>query len=147
MMAYLLPGYRHRLGNALIRFVLRAVFWLAVVGVFLPPHSGPSATDPAKVRQTFSAASDALSDMGLICRKQGEACIAPSHTLTVLGQTAQAGAKTVYDLLAKHLGGLTTSNSEPTPPSPGRSTLSPVDRQVPWRASPTYKAPDPKPAA
>ena len=137
----------------MIRFVLRAVFWLAVVGLFLPPHSGPnaayqaSATDQAKVRQTFSAASDALSDMGLICRKQGEACIAPSHTLTVLGQTAQAGAKTVYDLLAKHLGGLSTTNSEPTPPTRGRSTLSPVDRQVPWRASPTYKAPDPKPAA
>lgn len=127
-----------------MRFVLRAVFWLAVVGLFMPPHSGPGATDQAKVRQTFSAATGALSDMGLFCRERSDACIAPSHTLASLGQTAQAGAKTIYDLLAKHFGGLATSNSEPTPAAGRWGTLSPSDRQVPWRASPTHKAGDPR---
>src|SRR5215470_11833022 len=86
-------------------FLLRMIFWLAVVLVLLP--TGGSQTAPksqVSAGEAFSAAGGAVTDFEHFCERQQQACVVGSRTAVTLGQRAQAGSKMLYEFLSQRLG-------------------------------------------
>jgi hypothetical protein len=85
-------------------FLLRIVFWLAVVCVLLP---GGGKTDaPAAnidATQALTLAGAAMSDMRGFCERQPEACVTGGRVAVAIGQKAEAGARTIYDFVTTKL--------------------------------------------
>lgn len=105
-----------------MRFLLRTMFWLGVVLVLLPSNgSQPSPKSQISASEAFSAAEGVLSDIQHFCERQKEACVVGSRTAVTIGQRAQAGAKTLYELLsarfvAKEPKSIRNAASVPLPP-------------------------------
>ena len=117
-----------------MRFLIRAAFWLFVVGLWLPAHSGPNAGPDVRAGEALSAASAAVSDMGQFCSRRPSACGVESEALAGFAQKLQAGAERLYDLLRGQL-----ARRDAHPASQGRETLLPMDLRAPWRVSPARK--------
>jgi len=138
-------------------FLLRMAFWLGIVLVLLP--SGGSQRGPATgdvgASDAISAASDTVHDIKGFCSREPNACTVGSELATTIAYRAQAGAKMLYELLTEAM-----APQEPAslPGHPGRpnltkatlqaasqNTLTPADRDPPWRGAPLGKMT--KPAA
>ncbi len=121
-------------------FLLRMVFWLAVVCVLLP--SGVKTTSPdanIDATQAVTLASAAVSDARGFCDRQPDACAVGGKVAVALGHKAEAGARTIYEFI-------TTKLSESSAPAdktaakavpvagPGQGTLTATDLQPVWQA-------------
>jgi hypothetical protein len=83
-------------------FLLRMVFWLGVVCVLLPSGGSKPASPEAQINatQAVTLASAAVSDMRGFCDRQPDACKAGSKVAVAIGHKAEAGARTLYQLVA-----------------------------------------------
>ncbi len=117
-------------------FLLRVAFWLSIVVLLLP--AGPK-TDPkgpeVSTFEAIGAAQAALKDARGFCQREPEACVIGSQALQVFGQKAQNGARMLYQMLSSNPSETITKDG-PTgsTPRPGRDTLNPQDREMPWLA-------------
>lgn len=85
-------------------FLLRMAFWLTVVCALLP--GGGKSTSPenaidAKEAVTFASA--AVSDMRGFCGRQPEACTAGGKVAVAIGHKAEAGARSIYEMVTTKL--------------------------------------------
>jgi hypothetical protein len=129
-----------------MRFLVRIIFWLGVVLVFLPSgreHLQSSALMSAT--EAISAAKATVSDARGFCDRQPDACAIGSQAAVSVGHRAQAGAKKLYEYLQEHLAQdeAGASRGADKPPRalarPQADTLTPADRAVPWRSLRTRK--------
>jgi len=83
-------------------FLLRMVFWLGVVCVLLPSGGSKPASPEAQINatQAVTLANAAVSDMRGFCDRQPDACKAGSNVVVAIGHKAEAGARTLYQLVA-----------------------------------------------
>jgi len=83
-------------------FLLRMAFWLGVVCVLLPSGGSKPASPEAQINatQAVTLASAAVSDMRGFCDRQPDACKAGSNVAVAIGHKAEAGARTLYQLVA-----------------------------------------------
>jgi len=121
-------------------FLLRVAFWLGVVCVLLP--SGTKSTSPdanIDAKHAVTLASAAVSDVRGFCDRQPDACVAGGKVAVALGHKAEAGARTLYEIITTKL------NEKPAPAekaagkatptaAPGHGTLNPADMQPAWHA-------------
>jgi hypothetical protein len=124
-------------------FLLRMAFWLGVVCVLLP--SGSKTTSPEAqidASEAVTLASTAVSDVRGFCERHPDACVTGSKVAVALGHKAEAGARTLYDLVTK-------LREKSKPGSEG--TLTPADMAPSWHAPvplpPRREARDGRPAA
>ncbi len=121
-------------------FLLRVAFWLGVVCVLLP--SGTKSTLPdadIDANQAVTLASAAVSDMRGFCDRQPDACVAGGKVAVALGHKAEAGARTLYEIISaklkeKSASAEKTGAKATSAAVPGQGTLTPADMQPPWRA-------------
>jgi len=138
-------------------FLLRMAFWLGIVLILLPgggPQRGAAAGDVGAA-DAVSAASDTVHDIKGFCSREPNACTVGSELATTIAYRAQAGARMLYELLTEALapqqaGSLPGHSGKPDltkavlqPAS--QNTLTPTDRDPPWRGPPLGKMA--KPAA
>ena len=82
--------------------LLRLVFWLGVVCVLLPSGGPKPASPDAQINatQAVTLASAAVTDMRGFCDRHPDACKAGSNVVVAIGHKAEAGARTLYQLVA-----------------------------------------------
>jgi hypothetical protein len=111
-------------------------FWLCVVCVLLP--GGNTSTSPdARIDAAEAAtlASAAVSDVRGFCERHPDACVTGGKVAVALGHKAEAGARTLYDLVMK-LREKSASPEKGDKPvaATGQGTLTPTDMAPAWRA-------------
>jgi hypothetical protein len=115
-------------------FLLRMAFWLGVVCVLLPSGGSKPASPEAQINatQAVTLASAAVSDMRGFCDRQPDACKAGSNVAVAIGHKAEAGARTLYQLVATKVreasAAKKTATQQPAGRSNGGPPLSPRDR-------------------
>jgi hypothetical protein len=117
-------------------FLLRMAFWLGVVCVLLP-SGRDNATEPqVDAASAVSAASAAVSDMRSFCDRQPQACVVGGKVAVAIGQKAEAGARTLYEIVSSRLTEKDAPNTNVRKPiavsAPG--TLTPADLAPNWHA-------------
>lgn len=119
-------------------FLLRMTFWLGLVCVLLPSGRGDAPSARIDAASAVSAAGAAVSDMRGFCDRQPEACVVGGQVAVAIGHKAEAGARTIYEMistkLAEKSGGPQSSVSVSE-----RGTLTATD------TAPAYRAPVPLP--
>jgi hypothetical protein len=132
-------------------FLLRMAFWLCVVCVLL--SSGGKSTSPdAQINAAEAAtlASAAVSDMRGFCERQPDACVTGSKVAVALGHKAEAGARTLFELITR-LREKSTSDGKGGAKPGSEGTLTPADVVPTWHAPvplpPRREARDGRPAA
>jgi len=111
-------------------FLLRMAFWLGVVCVLLPSGEKTSATPQIDTASAVTAAGAAVSDMRGFCDRQPRACVVGGKVATAIGQRAEAGARTLYEIISTKL----TEKSEPAKPMQSPGTLTESDLSTTWHA-------------
>src|SRR6202795_1107628 len=122
-------------------FLLRMAFWLGLVLVLLPREKTPDSDKLPQIgaSEAVSAATAAVSDMSQFCKRQPAACEVGGQAATVLGQSAQDGARKPFRIItAKHTPDHTGSidgleDTEASLADTPRDTLTPNDLQAEWR--------------
>jgi hypothetical protein len=110
-------------------FLLRVVFWLGVVCVLLPSGEKAPATPHIDTASAVTAAGAAVSDMRGFCDRQPQACVIGGKVATAIGQRAEAGARTLYELISTKL----NEKSETKPIQTSASgTLTESDLSAVW---------------
>jgi hypothetical protein len=84
-------------------FLLRMTFWLALVCVLLPGGGDNKALSQIDPARAVSAAGAAMSDMRGFCDRQPEACVVGGKVAVALGHKAEAGARTLFDIVSAQL--------------------------------------------
>ncbi|MGE5774346.1 MAG: DUF5330 domain-containing protein [Hyphomicrobiales bacterium] len=115
-------------------FLLRMAFWLAVVCVLLP--SGTNSTFPnaqIDTSEAVSLAGAAVSDMRGFCERQPDACITGGKVAVALGHKAEAGARTLYELITKIREKAVSGEKADNKPA-SQGTLTPSDMSPVWHA-------------
>ena len=85
-------------------FLLRMAFWLSVVCVLLPSGTKSTSADAnIDAKQAVTLASAAVSDVRGFCDRQPDACVAGGKVAVALGHKAEAGARTLYEIIATKL--------------------------------------------
>jgi len=140
-----------------IRFLLRAGFWLTIVVLFLPADPAQREGSRAQVgtMEALGVAQAALEDAARFCARRPEACETGAQAFQTFGQKAQHGAKMLYEFLSDKFGNdhTASTNSEPrlrkSFEHPGRDTLTPADVVPRWNGPEPKQAPLPprRPAA
>ena len=118
-------------------FLLRMAFWLCVVCVLLPSGNTPTSPDAQiDASQAVTLASAAVSDVRGFCERHPDACVTGGKVAVALGHKAEAGARTLYELITKLREKSTSSEkAESKPASSGaQGTLTPADMAPTWRA-------------
>jgi hypothetical protein len=84
-----------------MRFLLRITFWLGLVLVLLPRDKTPESDKLPQIgaADAVQAATAAVSDMTLFCKRQPAACEVGGQAATIIGQRAQDGAKKIYQII------------------------------------------------
>ena len=126
-------------------FLLRIVFWVGLVVVLLPRDKTPESDKLPQVgaSEAVSAATAAVSDMSQFCKRQPAACEVGGQAATVIGQSAQAGARQLYQIITDkrspdHTGSIgSVENADASLMAAPRDTLTPDDMQVEWQAPPS----------
>ena len=108
-------------------FLLRMAFWLGVVCVLLPGGNAKSPDAQFDTVDAVSAAGAAVSDMRSFCDRQPDACVTGSKVAVAIGHKAEAGARTIYDLISAKLG----EKDAPTSHAK-QGTLTPADLAPAW---------------
>jgi hypothetical protein len=106
-------------------FLLRMAFWLGVVCVLLPSGGSKPAAPEAQINATQAAtlASAAVSDMRGFCDRQPDACKVGGKVAVAIGHKAEAGARTLYQLIV-------TKVSEKSTPAQKTATQKPTAKIV-----------------
>jgi Family of unknown function (DUF5330) len=131
-------------GKRVMRFLLKAAFWLTIVVLLLPASEKPAPRLGAA--EAVSAASAAVSDVRGFCARQPDACAIGSQAAVTFGHKAQAGAKMLYEFLGDRLGPSETGSVAAKPTSaaapaagattrPSQHTLNPADLVPAWRGA------------
>jgi Family of unknown function (DUF5330) len=130
-------------------FLLRMAFWLGVVCVLLPSGGSKQASPDARIdaTQAVTLASAAVSDMRGFCDRQPDACKVGGKVAVAIGHKAEAGARTLYELVTTKIAQKATpsqktaardkdGHSNGGPPLPARShgTLTQADLTPAWHA-------------
>ena len=123
-------------------FLLRMAFWLGVVCVLVPGTNAVNPDANIDAGQALTVASAAMSDARGFCERQPHACVAGGQVATALGHKAEAGARTLYQLISTKL--TEKQNGKPVAQTipvsaPGHGTLTASDMQ------PAYHQPVPLP--
>lgn len=83
-------------------FLLRMAFWLGVVCVLLPSGTKSTSTDAQiGASEAVTIASAAVTDVRGFCERQPDACVTGGKVAVALGHKAEAGARTLYEFIAK----------------------------------------------
>jgi hypothetical protein len=128
-------------------FLVRMTFWLAIVCMLLP-GSGKTASDAKfDTASAVTAASAAVSDMANFCDRQPDACVVGGQVAVALGQKAEAGARTLYQIIStkltekpsdktaeKSAAPITTGQIRPVMTRGNHGTLTPADLAPSWHA-------------
>jgi Family of unknown function (DUF5330) len=82
-------------------FLLRMAFWLGVVCVLLPSGGTKPAAPEARINatQAVTLASAAVTDVRGFCDRQPDACKVGGKVAVAIGHKAEAGARTLYELV------------------------------------------------
>jgi hypothetical protein len=117
-------------------FLLRMAFWLCVVCVLLPSGTKSTSSEAQiDATQAVTLASAAVSDMRGFCERQPDACVTGGKVAVALGHKAEAGARTLYDFVAKlreKSAPNEKANAKPSGPDAGQGTLTPTDMAPGW---------------
>src|SRR6478672_12515287 len=100
-------------------FLLRMAFWIGVVCVLLPGGEKAPAAPQIDSATAVTAAGAAVSDMRGFCDRQPQACVVGGKVATAIGQRAEAGARTLYEIISTKL----NEKSEPAKPVHPSGTL------------------------
>jgi hypothetical protein len=124
-------------------FVLRIMFWLAVVCILLPSSGDKTANNTSETPsidtiQAVSAAGATYSDMRGFCERQAAACAIGGQVASVLGHRAQEGAKTIVEFISQQMSDTSGKQATPKP----QNTLTSVDVAPAW-TGPTAQVPLP----
>jgi uncharacterized protein DUF5330 len=111
-------------------FLLRMAFWLGVVCVLLPGNTAPQAQ--IDTAGAVSAAGAAVSDMRGFCDRQPQACVVGGKVAVAIGHKAEAGARTLYEMVAARL--TDSDKTDPRKPAAAPGTLTPADLATGWHA-------------
>ncbi|MBV9556084.1 MAG: DUF5330 domain-containing protein [Pseudolabrys sp.] len=112
-------------------FLLRMTFWLGLVCVLLPGNATPSHSE-VDTAGAVSAATAAVSDMAGFCGRQPDACVVGGKVAVAIGQKAEAGARTIYEMISAKVA--EKSGADKPSPAGARGTLSPTDLAPAWHA-------------
>jgi hypothetical protein len=117
-------------------FLLRMTFWLCVVCVLVPGHSDKSAQPQIDTASAISAAGAAMVDMRGFCERQPDACVVGGKVAVALGQKAEAGARTLFDIVSTQLKGQDgkPANDAKVIQTSAPGTLTPADLAPNWHA-------------
>jgi hypothetical protein len=119
-------------------FLLRMAFWIGLVCILVP--SANKDGSPIDAGQALTVASAAMSDARGFCERQPQACVAGGQVASALGQKAEAGARTLFQLISEKLTEKTGDKPAAQPVSAtGHGTLTSTDLQ------PAYHEPVPLP--
>lgn len=119
-------------------FLLRMAFWIGLVCVLVP--SSNSGNSPIDAGKALTVASAAVSDARGFCERQPQACVAGGQVASALGQKAEAGARTLFQLISEKLTEKPADKPAALPVSAaGHGTLTANDLQ------PAYHQPVPLP--
>jgi hypothetical protein len=131
-------------------FLLRMAFWLGVVCLLLPSGGAKTASPEAQISatQAVTLASAAVADISGFCERQPDACKVGGKVAAAIGHKAEAGARTLYDLVATKIAERSSSeakkiaaenpdgrsNGGPPLPPRNRGTLTQADLAPAWHA-------------
>lgn len=80
-------------------FLLRIAFWLCVVCLLLPSGKTRSGDAQIDATQAVTLASAAVTDVTGFCDRQPDACKVGGKVAIAIGQKAEAGARTLYEIV------------------------------------------------
>ncbi|MBV8793186.1 MAG: DUF5330 domain-containing protein [Pseudolabrys sp.] len=121
-------------------FLLRIAFWLGLVCVLLPTGGSASKQSPVDAAEAVSAATAAVSDMTGFCERQPDACVVGGKVAVALGQKAEAGARSLYEIISakiaekSHEAQTENAGLKKPAPSAARGTLTANDLTPVWHA-------------
>ena len=115
-------------------FLLRMSFWLALVCVLLPGGGDNKALSQIDPVSAVSAAGAAMSDMRGFCDRQPEACVVGGKVAVALGHKAEAGARTIFDMVSSQLKDDKPASDAKVIPASVSGTLSATDLAPGWHA-------------
>jgi hypothetical protein len=121
-------------------FLLRMAFWLGVVCVLLPTGGSQTARPQIDAASAVSAAGAALHDMRGFCDRQPQACVTGGKVAVAIGAKAEAGARTLFELISAKLSEPSgtapdhTSSIAKTIPVSAQGTLTPADMAPQWHS-------------
>ena len=124
-------------------FLLRMAFWLGVVCVLLPGGGNPVKDANIDPSSAISAASATVSDMAGFCARQPEACEVGGKVAVALGHKAEAGARTLYDMVSTKLA--EKANEKPMADSARKASPSAQGTLTSSDMTPSWHAPVPLP--
>src|SRR5690242_19824512 len=114
-------------------FLLRMSFWLALVCVLLPGGGDNKAVSQIDPASAVSAAGAAVSDMRGFCDRQPQACVVGGKVAVALGQKAEAGARTLFEMVSSQMKDDAKSDAKMIPAS-ASGTLTQADVAPNWHA-------------
>ena len=118
-------------------FLLRMTFWLGVVCVLLPGGGDNKAGPKIDTADAVSAAGAAVSDMRGFCERQPQACVVGGKVAVAIGQKAEAGARTLYEIVSTKLNDKEpAASADPQKPikASASGTLTSADLKPGWHA-------------
>lgn len=121
-------------------FLVRMTFWLGVVCVLLPGGGWTSSEAKIDPASAVSAATAAVSDMRDFCARQPEACEVGGKVAVAIGHKAEAGARTIYEMVSAKLNEKADKPAAPdnvarkNAPASVQGTLTPGDLAPAWHA-------------
>jgi len=97
-------------------FIIRTVFWLSLVVLFLPAGTGEEGSDANNVgaSEAFSVAQTTMGDLAKFCQRNPAACDTGNQVVSSFGQKARYGAQIVYEYLDDKFGDNQTRTSTDT---------------------------------
>lgn len=113
-------------------FLLRMAFWLGVVCVLLPGGGATSKEQNLDTAGAVSAATAAVSDMASFCNRQPDACVVGGKVAVAIGQKAEAGARTIYEMISAKVAEKRKTTTDTT--GSARGTLNDADLGPSWHA-------------
>lgn len=120
-------------------FLLRMSFWLALVCVLLPGGGDNKANNNALSQidpvSAVSAAGAAMSDMRGFCDRQPQACVVGGKVAVALGHKAEAGARTIFDMVSAQLKDDKPASDAKVIPASASGTLTAADLAPNWHAA------------
>jgi hypothetical protein len=117
-------------------FLLRMTFWLGIVCVLLPGGGDNKAAPQIDAASAVSAAGAAVSDMRGFCDRQPQACVVGGKVAVALGQKAEAGARTLFEMVSSQMkdGADKPASDAKLIPASTTGTLTQADMAPNWHA-------------
>ncbi|MCO5063137.1 MAG: DUF5330 domain-containing protein [Rhizobiaceae bacterium] len=101
-------------------FLLRLMFWFAIVLYFLPLGAGPTGDGGKQVDalEAVSAAQQAVEDIAGMCDRSPDVCVTGKAALQMVGERARDRARAAIDTLDEQLGQQAVNGDAPRPDTP-----------------------------